>query len=132
MTFEEIRQAIETHMASWADHPIAWDGVPAGPDVLQAQGSGSPWVRATIVDGDSFTSSIGSGPCVRRTGIIMVQVFTPLDKGSAPARSIASSIAEHIEYWQQGQLETHAASLVRVGPQDGYYQVNVTCGFRAG
>lgn len=131
MTYEEIRAAIETHLAAWTDAPIAWDGVPIGPDVQAAQDQRTPWVRVTINDGDSFTSGIGDKPCVRRTGLIICQVFTARDIGSAPARSLASSLAAHIEHWQSGTLSTYSAGLTRIGPDDNYYQVNVSCAFRA-
>lgn len=133
MTFEQIRLAIESRMALWAEAPIAFDGAPAGPAVKTAQNSGTPWVRLTIQHGDSFTAGIGSQPCVRRTGIIMVQIFTARDVGSRPALVLADSIAAHLEYWQQGGgLETQAASVMRVGPTDTYYQINVNCPYRAG
>ena len=132
MTFEEIRATIETRMAAWADAPIAFDNVPAGADVITAQNARTPWVRVTLIDGDSFTAGIGSGPCVRRTGLISVQVFTARDIGSGPARQIASSLAAHIEYYQSGALETQAARLINAGPDDNYYMAVVQCGFRAG
>jgi hypothetical protein len=131
MTYEEIRVAIETYMATWAGAPIAWDGVPIGATVAAAQSAGTPWIRVTVNDGDSFTAGIGSEPCVRRTGVIQCQIFTARDRGSRPARVIASSLAEHLEYVQLGHLETQAARLINAGPDDNYYQLNVQCGFRA-
>lgn len=132
MTFEEIRAAVEVRVAAWTDAPIAFDGVPASPDVIDAQESRSPWVRLTIVHGDSFTVSIGSAPCVRRTGVITVQIFTARDVGSRPAMLLADSLAEHLQYFTSGKLETQAASVTRVGPSEGYYQVNASVPFRAG
>lgn len=132
MTFEEIRQAIEVRASQWTDAPIAYDGVPISSDVQTAQNQRTPWVRVTIVDGDSFTAGIGSGPCVRRTGLISVQVFTARDTGSAPARQLASSLAAHFEYWQSGELETQAARLINVGPDDTYYQMNLNVPWRSG
>ena len=132
MTFEQIRLAIESKMALWTEAPVAFDGAPTGPAVKTAQQSGTPWARLTIQSGDSFTAGVGSNPCVRRTGSIMVQIFTARDIGSRPALLLADSIAAHLEYWQSGQLETQAASVMRVGPRDNYYQINVSCPYRAG
>ncbi len=131
MTFEQIRLIVESRMAAWTDAPVAFDGAPAGPDVLGAQENKTPWVRLSIVDGDSFTAGLGSSPCVRRTGIIFVQVFTNRDIGSRPARLIADSLAAHIQYYRQGGLESLAATVTRIGPSDGYYQINVSVPFRA-
>jgi len=131
MTFEEIRLAIEAHIATFTDAPIAFDNVPNSPAVANAIDTKAPWLRLTIQHGDSFTASIGDKPCVRRTGLIFVQVFTNRDIGSKPAMDLASLVAEHIEYFTSGKLETQAASLNRVGPDDGWFQVNVSCPFRA-
>tara|TARA_R100000789_G_scaffold98592_1_gene102825 strand:- start:423 stop:821 length:399 start_codon:yes stop_codon:yes gene_type:complete len=132
MTFEEIRAAVEVHVAAWTGAPIAFDGVPLSQDVIDAQEARNPWVRLTIQHGDSFTAGIGANPCVRRTGLIMVQIFTARDVGSRSAMLLADSLAQHLEYYRSGELETLAASVNRVGPSEGYYQVNLTVPFRAG
>lgn len=131
MTFEQIRILIENRLASWNDIPIAWDNVPNGPTLQAAIDAKEPWVRLTIQHGDSLTAGIGSAPCVRRTGLIMTQVFTAERIGSAKAYQIATSLAQRLEYWQQGHLSTQASSVRRVGPKDRWFQVNVTTPFRA-
>lgn len=131
MTFEQIRILIESRLASWNDIPIAWDNVPNGPALQAAIDDKEPWIRLTIQHGDSLTAGIGSSPCVRRTGLIMCQVFTDERIGSATAHQVATSLAQRLEYWQQGQLSTQASSVRRVGPQDSWYQINVTTPFRA-
>lgn len=131
MGFEDIRMAIESRMAAWANAPIAWDGVPASAAVKAAQEAKEPWVRLTLNHGASLTAYIGDGPKARRTGLIMIQVFTAENRGSRPAALLADSIAAHIEYYQDGPLETQAASVQRVGPQDGYYMYLVSAPFRA-
>lgn len=132
MGFEDIRLAIESHMAAWGDAPIAWDGIPASPAVIAAQEAKEPWVRLTIQDGTSLIASVASSPEVRRTGIVFVQCFTAENRGSSPARTLADSIAGHLQFYRSGHLELLESSLQRVGPSDGYYQVNVSTPFRAG
>ena len=132
MSFEAIRLAVETHMMSWSDAPIAIDGSLTPPDVQAAQDDKQPWVRLTINHGDSFTAGLGSEPHVRRTGLVMVQIFTPENKGSRPAALLADSLAEHLQYHRDGPLETLAASVQRVGPSQGTYQYNVSVPFRYG
>lgn len=138
-TFESIRLAIEAHMAAWGDVPVLPDGAAtpntddpkddrAVTDAIRAKAS---WVRCTIQHGASLTAGIGSGPCVRRTGLIQCQIFTPENKGSRPAAVLADSLAQHIEYHQDNQLETQAASIQRVGPSDGWYMYVLSCPFRA-
>jgi hypothetical protein len=131
-TFESIRLAIERRLASWDGVPVEYDGAPQSPALKAAIEAKEPWVRCTIQHGDSFTAGIGSGPCVRRTGLVQFQVFTDRLKGSRPAALLADSLAAHFEYYQDGQLETQAASVQRIGDSDGWYQYNATLPFRMG
>tara|TARA_B100000700_G_scaffold189815_1_gene209176 strand:- start:43103 stop:43501 length:399 start_codon:yes stop_codon:yes gene_type:complete len=132
MTFDEIRIATESRLASWDGVPVAYDGVPNGPIVQAAIDAGEAWVRLTIQHGDSRTAGLGSTPEVRRPGLIQCQVFTPDNQGSAEAYQIADSLAAQLQYYRSGALETLAASVQRVGPSNGWYQINVSTPFRAG
>jgi hypothetical protein len=132
MSFEAIRLAVEGHMATWSEAPIAWDNYPESQAVKDAQVAKAPWVRVAINHGDSFTAGLGSAPHVRRTGLISLQVFTGEDKSSRNAHLIADSLAKHLQYYTDGPFSTRAASMQRVGPRDGYYQANVTVPFRYG
>lgn len=130
MSFESIRIAVESKMAAWNGAPVAYDNVPASQAVLDAQAAKEPWIRVTINHGDSFVSGVGSEPCVRRTGLIAVQVFTAEDRSSRDAHLIADSLAEHLQFYRDGHFETLASSVQRVGPRDGYYQLNISTPFR--
>lgn len=138
MGFEDIRLAIESRLAEWPTHgplpsaPVAFDNVATQPSVQDAIDAKEPWIRCVIQHGDSLTAGIGSRPCVRRTGLVMLQIFTSERIGSTTAAQLADSLAQHLEYWQDGPLETQAASVQRVGPQDGWFMYVVSCPFRAG
>ena len=132
MTFEEIRLAVESHMAGWTGPPVAYDGTRNSPAVNQAIDTKSDWVTLTINHGASITAGIGSDPCVRRTGLIQFQIFTDENTGSRPAALLADSLAQHWEYWQDGGIETQAASVRRIGESDGWYMYLVSLSFRAG
>ena len=132
MTFEQLRIAVESRMAQWADAPIAFDGVPASPALQSAIDGKQPWVRLTINHGESFTASVSSKPETRRTGLLQLQIFTAENQGSRPAALLADSLADHFEYWEGGKLTTEAASVQRIGPSDGWYQYNVSVPFSSG
>lgn len=132
MTFEEIRLAVESHMAGWIGPPVAYDGTRNSPSVDQAIASKSDWVTLTINHGKSITAGVGADPCVRRTGLLQFQIFTNENKGSRPAALLADSLAQHWEYWQEGRIETQAASVQRIGESDGWYMYLVSLSFRAG
>lgn len=132
MTFEQIRIAIESRLATWDGVPVEYDGAPKSQALIAAIEAKESWVRASIQHGSSFTAGIGSTPCVRRTGLLTFQIFTDKDKGSRPAAMLADSLAAHFEYYQSGQFETQAASVQRIGESDAWYQYNVSLSFRAG
>lgn len=132
MTFEQIRQAIEGRMSTWEGVPVAYDGVPNGPLVQAAIDAKESWVRCIIDHGDSIPAGNDGSPCVRRTGIMKCQIFTPENRGSRPTALLADSLASHFEYYQNGNFETQTASAHRVGPSDGWYMYVLKCPFRAG
>lgn len=131
MTFEQIRLAIESRLTTWPDAPVAFDNVATQPSVQAAMDAKEPWVRLTINHGASLTAGIGSAPCVRRTGLIQCQAFTAERIGSSQAAQLADSLAQHLEYWQDGHLSTQAASVRRGGPSDGWFMLVVSVPFRA-
>lgn len=130
MTFNEIRAAIEVRASKWTmgndTPPVAYDGF----DV--ATGMTAPWVRLSILDGDSFTACIGDKPEPRRTGIIMLEIYTDVGGGSAEARKIADSLAAHFEYWQQDKLSTNAGRVIPVPAETDCFRLNFSIGFEAG
>lgn len=132
MGFEDIRLAVESRLASWPDAPVAFDNVATQPSVQTAIDAKAPWVRLTIQHGDSLTAGVGSSPCVRRTGLIQCQVLTAERVSTQQASQIADSLAAQLQYWRSGALETLAASVNRIGPADGWYQINLSVPFRAG
>ena len=131
MDFEQIRQAVEGLLYSWDGVPVAYANAPAGQAVTDAQANKNPWVRCVVQHGDSQTASVGSGPKVRRTGLVMCQVFTDRKVGSKPAMDIASSLAAHLEYRQDGKFLMRAASVNRIGQTETWHQINVTVPFVA-
>lgn len=132
MGFESIRIAAESRLAAWNGAPVAYDNVRPSQAVLDAQAAKEPWVRLTIQHGDSFTAGLADAPHVRRTGLVQCQVFTGEDKSSRDAHLIADSLAAHLQHYTDGPFSTLAASVQRVGPRDGYYQLNISTPFRYG
>lgn len=132
MGFEDINLAIETRLYEWDGPPVAYDNWKTTPSVKAAQDAREPWVRLTVQHGDSLTASIGSAPCVRRTGVIQCQIFVDEHVSTQPASQIADSLADQLQYWRTGALETLASSVRRGGPTDGWFMYVVSTPFRAG
>ncbi|MEG3078479.1 phage tail terminator-like protein [Halomonas sp. 5021] len=132
MTFEQIRIAVESKLASWDGVPVEYDGAPQSQELIAAIEAKQSWARATIQHGNSSAPYKGSEPGIRRTGLLTFQIFTDKDKGSRPAALLADSLAEHFQFYRSGGLELLTASVQRVGPDSGWYMYLVSVPFRAG
>ncbi|QPI62437.1 phage tail terminator-like protein [Vreelandella venusta] len=131
-TFESIRLAIERRLSTWGGVPVEYDGAPQTPDVRAAIENKESWVRCTIQHGASIPAGNASEPCVRRTGLVKFQVFTPKHRGSRPAALLADSLVPLFEFYQDGHFETQAMSVQRIGESNDWYQYNATTPFRMG
>lgn len=134
MTFEQIRAIVIGRMQQWAGIPASAVDYPNNP-----QGSFDPsgkpiWARLADVPGLSSAPEVGIGPCVRRTGIIMVQLFVPSNKGTLAITKAADTLVQHFEFYSDptGPFECYAASANTIGDDGhGWYQVNVSIPYRA-
>jgi len=132
MSNVDFRAAVGTLFdTGWASAtPIAWQGrsfEPAKDD--------TSWVRLSILESDTFQHEIGSTNVQQReVGLVMVQVFTQVDKGDGPALTLADSVATIFR--RQNVLYTNGRAIfriprVRVIGIDGsgataWFQVNVS------
>ena len=134
MTFEQIRAIVTGRMAQWA-------GIPASavdyPNNLQGpfDPAGKPiWARLADAPGLASAPEVGIGPCVRRTGIIMIQLFVPSYKGTLAITRAADTLVQHFEFYSDptGPFDCYAASANTIGDDGhGWYQVNVSVPYRA-
>lgn len=131
-TFESIRLAIETRLSTWDGVPVEYDGAPQSQELIAAIEAKESWVRCTIQHGASIPVGNASEPCVRRTGLVTFQVFTPKHRGSRPAALLADSLVPLFEFHQDGHFETQAMSVQRIGESNDWYQYNATTPFRMG
>lgn len=133
MTFEQIRGIVIGRMTEWAGIPASSVDYPNAPTPFDPIGK-TIWARLADVPGLSSTPEVGIGPCVRRTGIIVIQLFVPTYKGTLAITKAADTLVEHFEYYsdQSGPFDCFAASAQVVGDDGlGWYQVNVRIPYRA-
>ncbi|WP_430491635.1 phage tail terminator-like protein [Pseudomonas fulva] len=134
MTFEQIRAIVIGRMQHWAGIPTEnVDLEPNGDTPFDPSGK-SIWARLADVPGLSSTPEIGIAPCVRRTGIIVIQLFVPSYKGNLAITKAADTLVEHFEFYSDpiGPFDCYAASASTIGDDGhGWYQVNVSIPYRA-
>ena len=122
MSFVEITTSAEQLLEAWGGVPISYDNAPFTPV------PDSSWCRLYIIDGDSFNTAIG-GSCIKRTGLVIVQVYTNTDIGSAAARDLADQISAVFSNVRDGSVQYLVANATRVGYTDKIYQLNVSIPF---
>ncbi|PLU99924.1 electron transfer flavoprotein subunit beta [Pseudomonas plecoglossicida] len=133
MTFEQIRAIVIGRMAQWTGIPADAVDYPNPPKPFDPAGR-SIWARLADIPGLSSTPEVGIGPCVRRTGIIMVQLFVPSNKGTLAITKAADTLVQHFEFYSDPTwpFECYAASANTIGDDGhGWYQVNVSIPYRA-
>jgi hypothetical protein len=122
MGFDTIRASAETIINGWGSIPVAFDNVAFDTTAHDS------WARITVLDGDSFNNALG-GNCLRRTGIITIQVFTPQWSGSATGRAYAEELSGLFTNTVDGNVIYGVAALTRVGHDQDIYQLNVSIPF---
>ncbi|AIR90523.1 phage tail terminator-like protein [Pseudomonas cremoricolorata] len=134
MTLEQIRDIIIVRMSEWIGLPrkdITYPNDRDGP--FDAKGR-ALWARFNHVPGLPSSPEIGAGPVVRRTGLIIVQLFVPLDTGDLAITRAADTLVSHFQFYTapDAQFECFEASAAVIGNEgNGWWQVNVSIPYRA-
>lgn len=73
-------------------------------------------------------ASIGSEPCTRRTGVIVIDVFERLDHGTKRITELTDALESWFGLWSTTDFWTDPANTVNKpndGDKNGYYQSTV-------
>lgn len=133
-TFAQERPAIEGRfVVMFTAAPVSFDNSPDSPELKSAKSAGEPWVRLTIVNGDSRSAGIAgeNDILVEHFGRIVVQVFVRDGTGTVAARAIADAAAAVFQHARFDGIRSYAAAIRNIG-NDGHgcYQINVSTPYR--
>lgn len=119
------RAAIEGRFSTqWGSTtPIAWDNVHYTP-VPETS-----FVKFAVLPGTAWVASLGTSPSYRHTGIISINIHTPIDAGTTTAKTLADTASAVFRGWQSGGLVCRSPYITFNGEEDGWYKINVTVGF---
>ena len=121
MSWAGQRTFIEERLSdNWATTPISYSNVDYAPV------ANSSFIRLTVLGGDTIDASFSTS---RSSGVVVMQVFTPSNIGSATALSYADSLAAIFEGVTSDEFVFGTASLEVVGAVENFFQVNVNIGF---
>ncbi len=128
MSYETERTAFETRFATlWgSETPVAYSNVAFTPPPDTA------WVRLSVLPG--VATEIGLGDPGRQlhrfSGIVVIGIFAPLNKGEKKARQLADKVVNIFKSADFSGVSTWSPYMTIVGESGGYFQVNVTANFK--
>lgn len=133
MTFEQIRSIVITRMTQWTGIPTANVDYPNNSQPFDPAGK-AIWARLSDIPGPSSAPEVGIGPCVRRTGMIVIQLFVPTYKGTLAITRAADTLVQHFQFYSDpsGPFDCFAVSANVIGDDgNGWYQINLQIPYRA-
>ena len=123
MSFANERSSIEARLsANWTTTAVNYSNVDFDTP------NNSPWVRLSILNGQSDYRAINSKKI--HLGLISIQVFTPVNTGTASIREYADTLASIFDDQSFDDVVCGVASIASVGSSDVWYQVNITIPYR--
>lgn len=122
MSFDSERAAIEGRLkANWTTTSIDYENVEFNPP------NDSSWVRLNIINGTSGYRTINNG--IRRPGVIVVQIFAPINEGTKTIKGYADTILAIFQNQTFSGIVCNVASVEKVAPSNVWQQVNVSIPF---
>ena len=107
MSLETIRQLASKRFADFKGLP---DSVKFYPNLQEPKPPKQGiWAKFRIEPVLRYVSSIGSAPCSRRNGSIVIELFDRLDAGTANIIKVADALEQWFSYYQVENLWLGAA-----------------------
>lgn len=107
MSLETIRQLASKRFAEFQGLPNSAKFYPNQKDPAMPETGIIAKLR--IVPVLRYVASIGSEPCSRRNGSIVIELFDRLDVGTANIAKVADELEQWFSYYQVGRLYCDAA-----------------------
>lgn len=128
MSYKNQNIELRTRFDSvWANRiPVDWPNLKfTYPDPI------STWCRFRVSGGGAHRTTIGDTLNNERiTGIVFIQLFTPIETGDAVIMQLADEAAEIFRDWCGTNVMCRTPMVRPIGPDGlGYYQVNVSIPF---
>lgn len=105
------------------------------PNVPWRQPDAGEWISFKLIPGDGEQASLGSGKLERQYGLVMVQVFTPKNKGTRRALVLADIIGDIFRYRTETDSSVsvifRAPQMADVEERADQYQTNVKIEYQA-
>jgi len=121
MSYAQERVDIETRLnENWYTTPISWDNVP------YTATPGTPWIRCTILPGEVDALEFGRDTVKEHSGIIVINIFTQRDTGSALARTYADTLSTIFDMQEFGTIDCAEAAVQNLGVDEAWHHMVIT------
>jgi hypothetical protein len=119
MSFVNERLAIENHFEEyWQDTPVAWENI-----AFKAPNN-SAWVRLNVLNGSSSYRAING--LKRHLGLVIVQIFVPVNSGTSFARKYADTVVQIFDNKSFNDVVCNVPTVETIGTGGIWHQLNVT------
>ena len=109
--------------ANFSGMKTAWENVPFNPPANLDE-----YMRVSIVHSTGTRPSLGINH-TRRAGILFVQIYTKINKDMRRSDTLSQSVLDFLRVWPPSVVRIREPSLAEVGPDDAWFQVNVSATF---
>ena len=133
-TFNDVRAVIEgriaTEMSNSPSYPVASQNVPFVPP------NTTPWIETNVSFGENSYATL-MGPSTgfnRQSGVLIVNVFTPIGVGAGANFTIAERVKDLFDRLRLSGIIFEAASgpaQVLPAEPESYFQTRLSVGFEA-
>lgn len=124
MSWADTHSNIEKRFKKfWRLTPIVYGNLSKPSDI-----GDDPWVRLSIKLGEEQRVTLGT-TFYRTPGVIIVQIFTPSNKGLVVANELAGKVGDIWRGQQFSGISCSTPSVNDIGVRSGLQQTNVTCPF---
>lgn len=127
--FDDAQKQVEQLFAAgWGSTTkIAYDNLQFNPDEV----NDDSWVRLNVIDGTAEQVGLGAeANLYRHPGVVIVQVFVKEGQGIRVAKQLADQVAAIFRGTTSGGVLYRTPSVERIGPNGGWFQVNVNIPFQ--
>lgn len=122
-TLSEVRNSIYTYFIDqWgATSEFTFDNEKFNPP------NNTKWVRVSVRHRTSTQDTLGSVGTrqYERRGAVIIQVFTPLNGGTAEADSLVQTLQTMFEGVNIGEANVYEVPITEIGPSEEFYRVDV-------
>jgi hypothetical protein len=125
MNLDVIRHAYEARIKStWTETPVAWE------NTIYKPVEGEAFIEPSLVVADGYKASLSkTGALNRFEGFLNINIYVPVNTGTAEAYKIASKVVDIFYSYDIGGIYFETGYPAPSGQQGNWYRLTVTIPF---